>query len=57
MKTCRSTVHCVTWGYCHRCDPELAKSVLARWHSEEGPDLTERYEEIIREDVAKRENV
>ena len=57
MKTCRSTVHCVTWGYCHRCDPELAKSVLARWHSEEGPDLTERYEEIIREEVAKRENV
>jgi hypothetical protein len=50
---CGTTVHCVNWGYCHRCNPELSRRVLNRWHEDTGPELTERYEEIIREEAAK----
>lgn len=46
---CRSNRHCVDFGFCHRCGPELSEQVLARWftHGREGD--SEAYEEIVGE--------
>jgi hypothetical protein len=50
---CRTTIHCVNWGYCHRCDPELSQRVLKRWHEDTGSERSERYEAIIEEERAR----
>ena len=51
---CRETIHCVNYGFCHRCDRDLSNRVRERWHNEDGgSEYEKRYLEIIAEEMKK----
>lgn len=43
---CRSTRHCVNWGFCHRCAPELSSRASQLF--EDTDHSSEAYAEIVR---------
>jgi hypothetical protein len=44
---CHSTRHCVTWGFCHRCAPELSAQAVQRLGESAGSDRPEVYAAIV----------
>jgi hypothetical protein len=47
VAACHSTRHCVTWGFCHRCAPELSAQASQRLGEAAGNDRSEVYAAIV----------
>jgi DNA-binding transcriptional MocR family regulator len=56
MTGCRSTIHCASFGFCHRCSPELAEAsshvmlALATVGQERNGGLYERVMNLLKAD-------
>ncbi len=54
---CKMTRHCVNWGFCPHCKPELYKRVLAKWQemTVTSENATKVYARLVAEEKRRSE--
>jgi hypothetical protein len=49
IAACHSNRHCVTWGFCHRCAPDLSAQAMRRLHESPDGERATTYAAIVDE--------